>query len=436
MASMNLTHVWIVARREYLERVRTKAFIIMTIITPVMMFGFAVVPSLLSMRKAVGDRHIVVATSDAAFGEAIRNELVKPLTPEQIKSVEAKKDGAVPTLRYTVDLSSDVSEAAKTALQKRIDAGDIYGYLWLPADAIARAEYNYVARSTSDFVEIGMLQSAVNRAAMRHNLGAHGITGAEFERVTKRLDLQPVTWKEGKAASGNFLAKLLSSIMLVVMLYVTLLTYGINVMRAVLEEKTSRIMEVLMSALTPAELLSGKILGVGAVGITQVTIWMTMGLVISAPGLIGAASMMKDVNFTLGTAALFVTFYLLGFGLYSTMFAAVGSMVNSEQEAQQLQFFVMLPLIISMIMMMMVIKNPNDPVVVFMSMVPFCAPMLMYLRTVVEQPPVWQIALSIGLCAATIAGMVWVCARIYRVGILMYGKKPTLPEIIKWIKYA
>ena len=183
-------------------------------------------------------------------------------------------------------------------------------------------------------------------------------------------------------------------------------------------------------------MLFRSILGVGAVGITQVTIWMAMGLVISAPGLISAASVMKDVHFTLGTAILFVTFYLLGFGLYSTMFAAVGSMVNSEQEAQQLQFFVMLPLIISMIMMMMVIKNPNDPVVVFMSLVPFCTPMLMYLRIVVEQPPVWQVGLSIALCAATIAGMVWVCARIYRVGILMYGKKPTLPEIIKWIKYA
>ena len=241
MSNINLKHVWIVARREYLERVRTKAFIIMTIITPVMMFGFAVVPSLLSMRKAVGHRHIVVATPDAAFGEAIRNELIKPPTKEQLKAQEAKRDGSVPALRYTIDVTSAVSDQAKAALQKRIDAEEIDGFLWLPEEAVSKAEYDYIARSTSDFVEMGMLQSAVNRAAMRHNLGAHGITGAEFERITKRLDMQPITWKEGKAASGNFLAKLLSSIMLVVMLYVTLLTYGINVMRAVLEEKTSQI---------------------------------------------------------------------------------------------------------------------------------------------------------------------------------------------------
>ena len=163
---------------------------------------------------------------------------------------------------------------------------------------------------------------------------------------------------------------------------------------------------------------------------------MGMGFLVSAPGLIPAASAMKDVNFSLSTGIFFVTFYLLGYLLYSAMFAAVGSMVNSEQEAQQLQFFVMLPLIVSMILMMMVIKNPNDPVVVFMSLFPFCAPILMYLRIVVEQPPMWQIALSVAILLVTIAGMIFLCARIYRVGILMYGKKPTLPEIIKWIRYA
>ncbi|HUR37663.1 MAG TPA: ABC transporter permease [Terriglobales bacterium] len=436
MFNVNLNHIWIVARREYLERVRTKAFIIMTIITPLMMFGFAVVPSLISMRKAEGNRSVVVVTSNPVLGEAIRNELVKPLGKDELAAQEKKRDGAVPSLQYQVELSSATSESAKADLQARIDKGALDGFLWLPEDAVTEGKYSYFARSTSDFVEMNMLQSAVNRATIRHNLNSHGIAGEEFERVTKRLSMEPVTWKDGKAAKGNFLAKLFSSMLLVIMLYVSLLMYGINVMRAVLEEKTSRIMEVLMSALTPAELLSGKILGVGAVGISQALIWMGMGFIITAPGLITASSIIKDVNFTLSTGIFFVTFYLLGYLIYSSMFAAVGSMVNSEQEAQQLQFFVMMPLIISMIMMMMVIKNPNDPVVVVMSMVPFCAPILMYLRIVVEQPPMWQIALSISIMAVSIAGMVWLCARIYRVGILMYGKKPTLPEIVKWIRYA
>ncbi|HUS19853.1 MAG TPA: hypothetical protein VMZ25_09400, partial [Terriglobales bacterium] len=160
MSNINLKHVWIVARREYLERVRTKAFIIMTIITPVMMFGFAVVPSLLSMRKAEGKRHIVIATENSPFGEAIRNELLKKPTKDEVNREEKKNDGSVPSLQYTVDLSPDISAEAKTALQAKIDAGAIDGFLWLPQDSVTSGKYNYFARSTSDFVEMGMLQSA------------------------------------------------------------------------------------------------------------------------------------------------------------------------------------------------------------------------------------------------------------------------------------
>ncbi len=436
MLDINPKHLWIVARREYLERVRTKAFIIMTLITPALMFGFAVVPSLLSMRKTAGQRHLVIVSSNAPLAASIREELLKPAAKAELEAQEKKRDGAVPVLKYNVDLSADTTDASRQALLRQIDTKQIDGFIWLTEKEIEGGAFEYTAQSTSDFVEMGMLRSAVNRAFMRHNLGGHGITGAEFDRVTKRLEMEPITWKEGKAVKGSFLGKLLSSMLLMLTLYITLLMYGMNVMRAVLEEKTSRIMEVLMSSLTPAELLGGKIVGVGAVGMTQIAIWTAMGAVISAPGLISAASMLKEVNLSATTAVFFVIFYLLGFMLYSAMFAAVGSMVNSEQEAQQLQFIVMLPLIVSTIMMMMVIKTPNDPIVVAMSMFPFTSPLVMYLSIVVQQPPQWQILVSVAILAVTIVAMLFLCARIYRVGVLMYGKKPTLPEIIKWIRYA
>jgi len=436
MLNVNLKHVWIVARREYLERVRTKAFIIMTILTPALMFSFAVVPSLLSMKRATGDRNLVVVTADAKLGETIREEVQRPAAQADLEAQEKKRDGPVPVLRYQVELSNDVSDENRKALQTRVDRKQIDGFVWLTPDGIQSGKFDYVARSTSDFVEIGMLRTTINRAFMRHNLSAFGIAGADFDRVTKRLDLTPITWKDGKAASSDFRVMLFGSMFLMLTLYITLLMYGMNVMRAVLEEKTSRIMEVLMSALTPAELLSGKILGVGAVGITQILIWTTMGAILTAPGIAAASSMLKGVNFTAATAIYFIVFYLLGFLLYSAMFAAVGSMVNSEQEAQQLQFFVMLPLMISTVLMMLAITKPNDPMTVAVSMFPFTSPLLMYLRIVVQQPPFWQIAASIAILIVTILGMMWVCARIYRVGILMYGKKPTLPEIMKWIKYA
>ena len=140
----------------------------------------------------------------------------------------------------------------------------------------------------------------------------------------------------------------------------------------------------------------------------------------------------------LPTAAIvwFAVFYFLGFVLYSTMYAALGAMVNSDQEAQQWQTFIMLPLIVSIMVMMFILRQPNSPLAVWGSMVPFVAPILMYARIAVQTPPLWQIALSIAILLATIYGMVVLCGRIYRVGILMYGKRPTLPEIVKWIKYA
>lgn len=436
MLDFNFRHVWIVTRREYLERVRTKAFLIMTVLTPVLMFAFAVVPSIISMKKSTGERNLVLVTADAALGAAIKDEIQKPPTPAEIETQAKKRDGPVPVLRYNVELSTDTSDDFRKALQARVDRKEIDAFLWLTPSEIENGRYEYTGRSTSDFIELGMLRSSVSRAFLRNSLSAHGIQGPEFDRVTKRLELVPVTWKDGKPQAGDFRVTLFSSIFLMLTLYITLLMYGMNVMRAVLEEKTSRIMEVLMSALTPMELLAGKILGVGAVGITQILIWTLMASILTIPGLIAASSMLKGVNLSASTGIFFVVFYLLGFLLYSSMFAAIGSMVNSEQEAQQLQFIVMLPLIISTILMMLIITKPNDPLAVAVSLFPFTAPLLMYLRIVVQQPPMWQILTSIAVLCVTIVVVLSVCARIYRVGILMYGKKPTLPEIIKWIRYA
>ncbi|HUQ49927.1 MAG TPA: ABC transporter permease [Terriglobales bacterium] len=436
MLNINPKHIWIVARREYLERVRTKAFIIMTILTPALMFAFAVVPTLISLKKTGGERKLHVVTSSPELGTLVKEELQKPATREEVGAEEKKRDGPVQVLTFKVEVSTDTSDEARQQLQKKVTTKEIDGFLWVTKAEIDKGIYDYTAQSTSDFTEMVMLRNSVNRAIMRLNLGQHGITGAEFDRVTKRLELEPITWKDGKAVKGGFLGRLFSSMFLMLTLYITVLMYGMNVMRAVLEEKTSRIMEVLMSALTPAELLAGKIIGVGAVGITQIMIWIGFAAILSAPGLLAASPMLKDLNLSAAMALYFAVFYLLGFLLYSAMFAAVGSMVNSEQEAQQLQFFVMLPMIISTVLMMLIIKTPNDPVAVAVSLFPFTAPLLMYLRIVVQQPPFWQIALSIGILVATIAGVLFLCARIYRVGVLMYGKKPTLPEILKWIRYA
>jgi ABC-2 type transport system permease protein len=206
-------------------------------------------------------------------------------------------------------------------------------------------------------------------------------------------------------------------------------------MRAVLEEKNSRVMEVMLSSATSTELMAGKLIGVGAVGLTQIGIWIVMAGVYALPALAAGAST-GEIRIAPLTLAAFALFFLFGYFLYSSIYAAVGAVITSEQEGQQLQFIILLPLIVAVFMMGPVMRAPDSPVAVWTSMVPFFSPVLMYVRIAVQPPPVWQIALSLVLLVVTIAGILILCARIYRIGILMYGKRPTLPEIVKWLKYA
>lgn len=194
-------------------------------------------------------------------------------------------------------------------------------------------------------------------------------------------------------------------------------------------------MEVMLATVTPKELMAGKIIGVGGVGLTQVLIWSILGLAVAFSSA-AASGLLQGVNFSGAMIAYFIIFYLLGYLLYSAFAAALGAAVNSEEEAQQLQFFVMLPLILSMMLLGVVFSEPSSSAAVALSLFPFFAPILMYLRVVLEQPPFWQMALCIALLALTTYAVLLVCARIYRVGILMYGKRPTLPEILKWVRYA
>lgn len=437
----------LVARREYIETVRTKAFIIMTLLTPAIMFGFGVVPSLLATMRTGGDRKIVVVSQNAEYGNAVKAELERSAQQRSKEESARRADtsptkgtrndsGAPPEYRYSVETSNDLSEENRKALQAKIDAKALDGFLWLDDASMKEGKISYTAKSTNDFIEMTMLRNAVRRAISSQKLSARGISGDELKELTRPYEMETINWEKGQARKSNQGVKMMSVIFLTLAMYMTVLIYGIGVMRAVIEEKKSRIMEVLMSAVTSTDLMAGKILGVGAVGMTQIAIWGLMGTILSAPGLLAMGSMMRDANMGLSTLGYFAIFFLLGYILYSSLCAAIGAMVNSEQEAQQLQFVVMLPMIVSMMMMMLVLRIPNSPIVTAVSLFPFCTPLVMYMRIIVEQPPMWQIVLSIVLLILTILIMLWIAGRIYRVGVLMYGKKPTLPEIVKWIRYA
>ena len=307
------------------------------------------------------------------------------------------------------------------------------GAIFATDDALAAKKVTYMTRDVASLITTSEIEDSLNEAIRHDLLRSKGMSDEEIGKA-----LQPVSLEvKSPLGMGNPRVLMFTVISMVMILYVTVFMYGINVMRAILEEKTSRIMEVMLSTARSSEMMAGKILGVAGVGLTQIGVWAAASLAF-LPLASGALADMGAARNVLSTEVLvfFAIFFLLGFALYSTVCAAVGAVVNSEQEAQQLQFLVALPLIGAVFIMFNVLEDPGSSTAVWASLFPLTAPLIMFLRVALQSPPWWQIGLSIALMMATTIGLVWICARIYRVGILMYGKRPTLPEILKWIRYA
>jgi ABC-2 type transport system permease protein len=233
----------------------------------------------------------------------------------------------------------------------------------------------------------------------------------------------------------------MTAIAVATLLYMTLIMYGVITMRSVLEEKTSRIVEILISAVRPFQLLTGKILGVASVAFTQYMIWITSAALLGTYGAVVVNTLRPTADFphihlSAGLLVYPAIYFVLGYLLYASLFAAVGAAVSSEQDAQQFQWPIMLPLVFSFLMYIMVVREPNSHMVVLLSEIPFFSPIIMVLRIAAETPPFWQIGLSIVLLGLTTAGVAYFSARIYRVGILMYGKRPSVVELMRWVKYT
>ncbi len=407
-----MRNIWLIARREYLERIHAKSFLIMTILIPILMGGLLYGGAVINSR--IGSNHIAVVTDNSQFAEDLKTELSG-------KNRKAIVDVYSPT-------DANVRDLLDQRMQKRsIGLG---GYLWVtpPAAGESRGTYEWDPKAKADIVTKSRVADAVRGVLARETLAQKGMSAAEVNDLLKPVELKPPP-KDRKNSDAAFA----SAYGLFFLMYFVILFYGMNVARSIIEEKTSRVFEVMLSKVRPAEMMAGKVIGVGSVGLTQVGIWIVVGL--AALKIQGLGSEL-DALPTPGQLACFVIFFILGYVLYSSIAAALGAMTNSEQELQQMNMFLMLPLIACSVVIFRVVTDPDGPISVFMSFVPFCTPLIMYTRIIVHQPPVWQIVLSIVLLIATIYVILWIASRIYRVGVLMYGKKPNLPEILRWLKYT
>ena len=425
-------NAWLIIQREYMERIRSKAFIVMTLLMPVFMASTILIPAMLSNMKSGVTRRIVLVASNVEIAEAIKRQLTSP--PETTNASEkSAKTSEAP--RFAVDVSTDTSDAERNKLRRAISDGKIDGFLWLTDNDLANRKVVFSAKDVTDFGESIELRNAIQSAIVKRQLGQKGMSDTEVESVLKPIDLDSIRIEKGKEGASG-VAVFLVSFTMVMLLYVNVLVYGFAVMRSIIEEKSSRILEVLLSSVTAKQLLAGKIIGVGAVGLTQVAIWLIIAGAFSIVGLTSSGSMLANIHIPAIGVVAFGVYFVLGYFMYSTMYAALGSMVNSDQEAQQVQWPAMLPILFAIIMATPVLQHPNSQLAFWTSLFPFFTPILMFVRVMAETPPMWQILLSIALMLLTTWGLLGLSSRIYRVGILMYGKRPTLPELRKWLRYA
>jgi ABC-2 type transport system permease protein len=429
--------VWAIIKREYVVRVRTRAFVISTIASPLLLLALALLPGLLAARGG-GERHVTVLdqSGDEQLFSAIKNRL----EPRGASSGEAEDNQPQLTHyvleRRAVGPNENIDEVIRNDYSGSGKQDQDKAYLILPAGILDGAKPEYRSKNTSDF-GIRALESAISQAVTARKLERAGLTGDRVKDFTRRveLDTKKLT-AEGGAQEDGGMGFIIAFVMLFFM-YMTVLFYGLFMMRGVIEEKQSRIVEIVVSSVRPFEMMMGKLIGIGLVALTQIGIWVASVALLSTIGIsVFASRGVALPHIPLSMLVFFVVFFVLGYFLFATLYAIVGATVGSEEEAQQAQFPVTILVVIPMMIFTTVMANPNGPLAVTLSMIPFFAPTLMMLRIAVINPPLWQVLLSMAIMVVTIIGAVWLAAKIYRVGILMYGKRPSIAELGRWLRYS
>ena len=438
-----MSNVSIIIQREFNERVRKKSFIITTLLMPVLMIGLMAAPALIMQFSRGDEKHIAVIDESGLIAPKLQSgqELVFEST----------------------DLST---EAARKELT------DKFGVLYIGSDILTNPNNVklYVNSSSSMTVESN-ITGQIEDIVEAEKLKSYNIENLSqiLQEVKTKIGMQTFRNDESQEEEAHAKSSVIATavgFVLGMILYMFLLIYGSMVMQSVIEEKNSRVLEVMVSSVRPFDLMLGKILGVASVAVVQVLIWgvlicgigalvmphlmpadvmasaqaMQQGIPDAAasvdmnPEMLQAVAAMTDFGYIVQIFVYLLLFVFGGYLLYSAMFAAVGSAVDSIQDAQQLQTPITIPIILALLVMMTIMNDPNSQVAFWFSMIPFTSPVVMMAR-IPYGIPLWEIILSLVILYASFTAMVWLAAKIYRVGIFMYGKKPTFKELYKWMRY-
>lgn len=431
-----MNKIFLILQREYLQIVRTKLFIISTLLTPLFMAAIFLIPILLTQfRTGKPEKIAIVDNTEIGIFEDIKKQLDdKDLRPGYEFSKEQ------------INLYDEIEGIGD--LRNRVLGRELDAFLVIDRDILESGNATYYATNVANFTTQKILRDTLNRIVQINRFRLLDIDEEILDKNLDEISFQVLrVSKEGETVDKG--QGFIISYVFMLLIYMTILMYGVTVMRGVIQEKSSRVIEVVISNVKPFHLLMGKVLGIGLVGLTQYAAWLLLGYfftnnlgsisgtlgLASAESLSEVSSYAEIMNIPLSVFVYFVIFFILGYFLYSTLYAAVGSLVDNEQDANYIQTPLIVLIIIPMLLMPMVIQSPDSGISVLLSLFPFFAPMLMFVRITILQPPFYQIMLSIVLMVIAIILSTYIASKIYRVGILMYGKKPGFREIIKWLSY-
>src|SRR5687767_4500441 len=448
-----------VVKHEYKKVVLKWSFLIGTLLLPFLAACFAIVPAIIFSLKGEPTRIVVVdptgrieprlkanLTAEKIEAKARRaaEESLKDLSPSQEEQMKRGTEQFASGFEFIEmararNLSGSEFEAVRRDLADMMMRDEIDAYLFVPVDINAPdAVFEFRSRRAGDFVVNDSFKEALNDAVRSQRLADASISEQRLEELGRpvNFDSKGIDERgEERDSGGTFIA----SFVIGLMIYITLAIYGQAIMGAVVEEKETRIAEILFSSATPFTLMMGKLVGVGLAGLTQLSIWVG-----SAVAIVSVIALQTDLTALTGALPTitplmilyFLIFFLLGFFIYASIFALVGSMVTTVQEGGQFAFPPIMLMLVGFYFSFAVVRDPNSSLSFWVSIAPFFAPITMPVRILSETPPFWQIGLAFLINALAIAGLIWLASRVYRVGMLMYGKRATIPEVWKWIRQA
>jgi len=427
-----MAKLWAIIKREYLERVRSKWFLIATFLGPIFFAAIIIIPAWIASKSTATSQvynTTILDVTGTGFGQRLALAIAGDTTDKE----------KIPTVRVVAPeaLTQAESTATRDVMQK-----DKVGYLVVDKQTVAGETARYAGRNASSIPDMTQLRTALRQTILASRLEAIGIDNSR----TKELTFIPLNFsteritERGRGGSG--MASVIFGFAIGFLLYATIIIYGQTIMSSVIEEKTSRVAEVVMSSVPTDTLLAGKVLGVGAVGLTQQILWVATTYVLlklRAPLMerLGAPPTSFSLpEISMSAAILLLLFFLLGFIFYSSLYAAVGSAVNSEQEARQAASPLMIMIVFAGVFIQPVLLSPTGTMAQVLSLLPITSPIIMPIRMAVTGVPPLELAASLAFLAIGCVAALWLASRIYRVGLLMYGKRPTMREMARWVSYS